>query len=99
MLQPPRGDAGLAECAFVLFSPFSPLLKVIGRNERILVWPFPGSKISGDGVPEAAMDPPAELSEVCLLVYMYDYTSLAGRVFAILARLPSSPPVDKPISN
>lgn len=43
-------------CSFVL--------KVICSNERIMVWPFVGSKISGDGVPEGAMDPPTELSKV-----------------------------------
>ncbi|CBN75877.1 conserved unknown protein [Ectocarpus siliculosus] len=37
--------------------------EVICSNERILVWPFPGSKISGDGVPDRALDPPPELSQ------------------------------------
>lgn len=44
--------------------PCPPLFfKVICSNERFLVWPFPGSKVSGDGVPEGALDPPAELSK------------------------------------
>ncbi|CAN0126484.1 unnamed protein product [Ectocarpus sp. 6 AP-2014] len=37
--------------------------EVICSNERILVWPFPGSKISADGVPDAALDPPPGLSQ------------------------------------
>ena len=39
-------------------------VKVICSNERILVWPFPGSKVCGEGVPDGALDPPVELSKV-----------------------------------
>lgn len=32
-----------------------------------MVWPFPGSKVSGDGaLPDGALEPPTELSEVGL---------------------------------
>ncbi|CAN0026722.1 unnamed protein product, partial [Ectocarpus fasciculatus] len=37
--------------------------EVICSNERILVWPFPGNKFSGDCVPDGALDPPPELSK------------------------------------
>ncbi|CAM9904325.1 unnamed protein product [Pylaiella littoralis] len=37
--------------------------EVICSNERIMVWPFPGSKVSGDEVPDGALKPPIELSK------------------------------------